>query len=263
VVGVLRVDQGWGSAQLSAAYHRIASSGSVVGNLNPANGGGFTVNPLVPTVAGGYGAVSGNAWAVQGGVKVNLPMISAGDYVYLQAAYSKGNLSYVNSGFPSTWTGAAYNIFGTSFASYDAVTGPSGQLKLTPAWSALISYEHYWAPTIRQGLFAGAEHVDYGGSIRTAAGFAAGAACPTCAGSVTFANGSVYNPYSPFYNGGTTYNIGTNLIWSPVKDLDIGVEVFYYRNQMAHSEYDINSGTGKITKEDDAWYTRLRVSRDF
>jgi len=263
VVGVLRVDQGWGSAQLSAAYHRINSSGSTVGNLNPANGGGFVFNPLVPTVSGGYGTVTGNAWAVQAGVKINLPMIAAGDYVYLQAAYSKGNLSYVNTGYPSSWTGTAYTAWGTTMASYDAVVGPAGNIRLTPAWSALISYEHYWTPTIRQGIFGGAEHLDYGGNIRTAAGFAAGAACPTCLGSVTFANGSVYNPYSNQYVGGTTYNVGTNVIWSPVKDLDIGVEVFYYRNQMAHSVYDTNTGVGKIVKEGDAWVSRLRVQRDF
>ena len=262
VVGVLRVDQGWGSAQLSAAYHRIESSGSSIANLNPAIGGGYVTNPLVSSVAGGYGTVTGNAWAIQGGVSVNLPMIAAGDTLYLQAAYSKGNLSYANSGFPGYYSGLANSIGGTTFSTYDAVVGPTGSLKLTPAYSALISYVHYWTPTIRSGLFGGFEHISYDGGIRAAAGFAAGAACPACLGTVAI-NGAPYNPYSPYYVGGTQYNVGANAIWSPVKDLDIGVDVFYYRNQMAHSQYDVNSGTGKLIKEDDAWYYRLRVNRDF
>src|SRR6202035_2741760 len=58
VVGVLRVDQGWGSAQLSGAYHRISTVGATVVNLTPNNTStGFVVNPLVPTVPGGFGAV--------------------------------------------------------------------------------------------------------------------------------------------------------------------------------------------------------------
>jgi hypothetical protein len=43
----------------------------------------------------------------------------------------------------------------------------------------------------------------------------------------------------------------------------MGVEVFYLRNQMAYAQYDVNLGTGRLTKEDDSWRLRLRVQRDF
>jgi hypothetical protein len=262
VVGVLRVDQGWGSAQVSGLYHRIATSGSTVVNLTPTLTGGFVQNPVVPTVPGGYGAVDGNGWAVQGGVKINLPMIAAGDTLYLQAAYSKGNISAVDSGFPSQYQGQAFNSQGTSFETYDAVVGPSGHLTLTPAYSGLVALTHYWTPTLRSSLVVGAVHVNYSGSIRTAAGFAQGVACPTCIGSVAI-GGSTYNPFNPNYNGGTEYTAAGNIIWSPVKDLDIGVEVVYYRVQMQHSEFDINQGVGKIVSSGQGWDYRLRVSRDF
>jgi hypothetical protein len=262
VVGVLRVDQGWGSAQLSGAYHRISTNGSTVVNLTPTPTGGTVVNPVVPTVAGGYGQVSGNGWAIQGGVRINLPYFAADDHLYLQAAYSKGNISYANSDFPSSWTGLANSIGGTTFATYDAVVGPTGHLTLTPAYTVMASYLHYWTPTIRQGIFGGLQHVSYSGSIRTAAGFAQGAACPTCVGSIAI-NGTFYSPFNPNYVGGTQYNLGSNLIWSPIRDLDIGVEVMYVRNQMAHKEFDVNRGNGFLIKEDDEWYGRLRVSRDF
>jgi hypothetical protein len=126
VVGVLRVDQGWGTAQFSGAYHRISSSGSTVVALTPAIGGGFVSNPVVGAgVAGGYGSVTGDAWAIQGATKLNLSAISPGDALYLQAAYSRGDLSYVNSGYTS------------------------------------IAFVHYWTPSVRMGLFAGAQHVGY------------------------------------------------------------------------------------------------------
>jgi Porin subfamily len=272
IVGVLRVDQGWGSAQLSGAYHRISTSGSTVTNLQgqQINGvltGGTVLNTVVPSVAGGFGQVDGNAWAIQGGVKINLPMIAAGDTLYLQAAYSRGNLSYVNSGFPSTFQGLANGIGGTTFATYDAVVGPFGHLTLTPAYSAVIAFTHYWTPTLRSSLVLGGEHVSYSNSIRNAAGVAQGTACPTCIGTVRFtAPGggvSFYNPFNPNYVGGTQYNASGNLIWSPIKDLDIGVEVVYYRNQMSHSQYDVNAGNGKTISNDQAWDWRLRISRDF
>ncbi|SDR54815.1 Porin subfamily protein [Rhizobiales bacterium GAS191] len=133
IVGVLNVTQAWGSAQVSGAYHRISSGGSTVNNLNATNGGGLVVNPLVPTVSGGYGAVGGNGFGIQGALKLNLPMIAAGDTIAVQAAYSKGAISYVDSDFPPHFNGIENNVGGTTSSTYDAVVGPSGHLQLTPA----------------------------------------------------------------------------------------------------------------------------------
>jgi hypothetical protein len=264
IVGALRVDEGWGTVQFSGAYHRISSSGSTVVALTPAVGGGFVTNPLVGTgVAGSYGTVAANAWAIQEGAKLNLTAISPGDAIYVQAAYARGDLSYVNSGYTSTFTGTANTIGATTFATYDAVVGPTGRLSLTRAYSALFAFVHYWTPSVRTGLFAGAEHVGYSGPIRAAAAVAGGAACPTCLGSIALGNGAFYNPYSPFYAGGTQFNAGANLVWSPVIGLDMGFELFYLRNQMAYAQYNVNTGTGRVTKEDDSWRFRLRLQRDF
>jgi Porin subfamily len=255
---------------LSAAFHRISTIGATVVNFTPTNAAipGVVVNPQVPTVSGGYGAKSGNGWAVQGGVKINLPMLAAGDTLYLQAAYSKGEIGYVDSGFPGSFSAGGFVATFDSMPAYDAVITPSGKLRLTPAWSAMASLEHYWTPTIRQGLFGGAAHYGYGSTMRSAAGFAAGVNCPTCLGTVLVATGpgaavTPYNPFSTQYNGGTQYNIGSNLIWSPVKDLDIGVEVYYARDQFQHKEWDTNRGNGFTIKSADVWLSRLRVSRDF
>jgi len=268
IVGVLRLDQGWGSAQLSGAYHRLSTTGATVVSLTPTNTVpvGFVVNPLVPTVSGGYGTNTGNGWAVQGGVKINTPMIGAGDYFYLEAAYAKGAGAYTNSGFPGGYSAGAWaGAFGSD-PIYDGVVGPSGHMTLTRTWSALGSYEHYWTPTIRQAVFGSVARWSYASSITTAAGFAAGAACPTCFGTVVVGMPGGPTPYNPFsiqYNGATEYLAGTNVFWSPVKGLDIGVEVIYARDKFQHKEWDVNRGTGHTISDNDAWYGKFRISRDF
>src|SRR5262249_2521628 len=154
IVGVLRVDQAWGSAQLSGAYHRISTVGATINNLNLNNTlTGFVVNPIVGTVAGGYGAVTGNGWAIQGGVKLNVPYVAAGDYAYLEAAYSKGAGSYTNGGgFPGAASAGAISSSFDNLFQYDGVVGPGGNLRLTPQWTVLGTYTHYWTPTIRQSI---------------------------------------------------------------------------------------------------------------
>jgi hypothetical protein len=89
VVANLRVDQGWGSAQVMGALHNVR-----------------------PAVAANDGALG---WAIGGGVIFNLPMINSGTTVAFQANYADGALAYL--GAPSTvTTGAA----GTTTALYDA-----------------------------------------------------------------------------------------------------------------------------------------------
>ena len=68
-VGVLAVEQAWGSAQLSGVLHDDFPSDSTVGEKM------------------GY--------AVQGGVKINLPALGAADQLALQVAYAKGALGYL------------------------------------------------------------------------------------------------------------------------------------------------------------------------
>jgi hypothetical protein len=264
VVGQLHMMQDWGEAQLSAAYHHISTTGATVINLTPTSGvdPGFVQNPPVSTVPGGFGRRTDEGWAVQGGVKVNLPMIAAGDHLYLEAAYSKGEISYVNSDYPGSYSAGGYPSTFENLLAYDAVVGPTGRMRLTPAWSALASLQHYWTPSIRQAFFGSVANISYGGSIRTAAGFAAGAACPTCFGTVSVATPGGPTPYNPFstqYDGGKIYYLGSNVIWTPWKNLDIGVEVSYARDELAHRQWDLNRGNGLLLKNADLWLVQMRV----
>ena len=258
VVGALRVDQGWGSAQLSAAWHRVGMQGSFINStvVGAANSG-------AGTVAGGFGGVNANGWAVQGGVKINLPMIAPGDDIWFQAAYAKGGSTFTNSGYPGQGSGGAFNYGASTLEGYDGVINANGKLHLTESWSVLADYLHYWTPTIRQAIFGSYWRESFGSAIRNQAGFAEGAACPTCIGTTTLASGANFNPFSPFYMDGAQWQVGSNITWSPVKNLDIGVEVIYVRNADERRHYDANRGYPFLTSGDSQWLSRLKISRAF
>ena len=253
-VGVLRVDQGWGSAQLSGASHQVTTVGF---SHTTALGG------LQTSVPGGYGNVNDWGYAVQGGVKINLPMIAPGDNLYAQVAYSKGNLSYVNSGYPSTFQGSANSIGGTTFNTYDAVTGPYGNLVLTPAYSGVLALTHYWVPTLRSSLVLGAEHIQVLGCDPHRRRLRRWRCLPRLRGDGRERLGRSLQPLLALLQWRHPVPGVGNLIWSPVKDLDIGIELIYLRNQMQHTEYDLNKGNGATIKSDDVFSGRIRVSRDF
>ena len=83
LVGVLRYDQAWGSAQLSAAYHEIqAESG-----------------PFAGTGGQGFSGQDADGFAVQGGVRLKLPMLAAGDDLWLEGAYQNGAYLYQDSAY--------------------------------------------------------------------------------------------------------------------------------------------------------------------
>jgi hypothetical protein len=258
VVGALRVDQGWGSAQVSAAYHRVDMQGSFINSTVIGAG-----SSGAGTVPGGFGGKESNGWAVQGGVKINLPMIAPGDDFWVQAAYAKGGSTFTNSGYPGQGSGGAFNYGASTLEGYDGVITATGKLHLTDSWSVLADFLHYWTPTIRQAFFGSYWKESFGQSVRNQAGFAMGAACPTCIGTTTLATGANFNPFSPFYMDGAQWQLGSNVTWSPVKNLDIGVEVIYVRNNDERRHYDANRGYPFLASGDSQWLSRLKISRAF
>ena len=255
VVGALRVDQAWGSAQLSGAWHHVSTQGSVT-NIPGGAPGANSVN-------GGFGALTAEGYAVQGGVKINLPMISPGDDVWFEGGYSHGAVTYTNGGYPGQGSGGANQYGASTLEVYDGTVNAFGKLKLTNSWSVMTDYLHYWTPTIRQAFFGSYYKESFGRTIRNQAGFAEGAACLTCVGSVATASGAFFNPFSPFYTDGAQWQLGTNVTWSPVKNLDIGVEVIYVANDDAHRHFDPNRGYPFLANGDAAWLSRLKISRSF
>ena len=113
VVANLRVDQGWGSAQIMGALHEVRKMGS------------------------GRRAKEEMGWGIGAGVQVNLPMLAEGDNFGIQTAYSEGYLAahgpYMSSPGP------------LAEARYSAARN---KLDLAQAWSAVAGFQHFWTPQI-------------------------------------------------------------------------------------------------------------------
>lgn len=235
VVASLRVDQGWGSAQLSGALTQR--------NINvvlPA-GGAFPAGLNTNKDELGF--------AIQAGVKINLPMLAAGDHLFLQAAYADGALGYLGWGgqFGSgrQLSATAANQFGIADYGVNAI----GNTTSATGWSVVAALRHFWTPQLRSELFASYSELDLGYILanQVVADVAA-------------------RPLDP-----KELILGGNLIWSPVSGLDIGVEVLYTRTELKQAVLQSNNagnrlplaGGGRLVKSDDAIAGRLRIQRDF
>lgn len=204
VVGNLKYDGEWGSAQLAGALHRLGS-GTVHG-------------PYGQRVDTAYG------WAVQGGVNIKLPALAAGDVLWLQAAYADGALGYL--GVTDVEAGNFYAL-----ATDGAIV--NGDIKTTRGWNATAAFLHYWAPSVRQSFWGSYTDVSYKNAAK--------------ADYVELRNFDVWT-------------VGSNLIWSPVSDFDIGVEVLYSKaEKKAYAGEVFQRGF----KSEDQIQARLRLQRDF
>lgn len=177
-------------------------------------------------------------FAVHGGVKFNLEMLAPGDELWIEAAYADGAIGYLGAGNYSLAQG------GIVLPMTDAFIDADGRIKKTKGWSAAVDFLHYWTPTIRQNLFASYMKLETGH------------------GGYTTYNDS-FGDYNIGFVDGQEWRVGTNLIWSPVQNFDIGVEVLYTRVDPKGRVLSENNGYLKTISADDSWQGRLRVQREF
>jgi hypothetical protein len=227
LVAALRVDQGWGSAQLSAALTQRSVNNATLGVRNQDEWG----------------------WAVQGGVKINLPMLAAGDFLILQAAYADGALGYLGWGGQFGSGRIASATAANQLLVADVSVNALGSVKNATGWSIFGMLRHFWAPTLRSELAASYSELQLGYTLANQA-----------------VAGVVARPLDP-----KELIVSGNLIWTPVSGLDIGVEVLYTRTDLRQSVLAVNNAGarpaiaagGSLVKGDDAWAGRFRIQRDF
>jgi hypothetical protein len=200
LVGNLRVDQGWGSAMLSGAVLQ-----------NTAN----FATPAINAVTNGLGPLmTKTGWAVGFGLKINLPMLARGDSIHAWVGYSNGALDYVggganvneNSAVTSNYLGGYLRgdrnmtIFCTGGA---GVCNPNSET--TKAFNVAGLFTHYWTPSLRSNFIASYIRITPGTQTQN----------------------------TDWTNGGlsqvTVWDLKHNLIWSPVRNFDIGLELSYAR----------------------------------
>jgi hypothetical protein len=195
IVGNLRVDQAWGSAQVSAALHEVSA-------------GYFGGSELAGSPSDEWG------FAVSGGIKINTPMIGAGDYFQAQVIYAEGATRYAvfgRGGFAQNgWEGATVGYGFIEDAVFTVPAGATaGSIELTTAWSVFASFEHNWSPNWKTSVYGSYIDVSHN----------APATAAICASGGAYAAGC--NP------DWSSYIIGSRTEWAPVRGLTVGLDLTY------------------------------------
>jgi hypothetical protein len=208
IVANLRIDQAWGSAQLMGALHQVNAS-----YYSPAAGG----------------EQSGHAddkigFAIGAGLKLNAPMIGAGDYLQLEVDYTKGASRYSNN-TAATFDMSKYDgtTFGWGFET-DAVVGgtvaggTASSLELTSTWALNAAYTHNWTPALKSTLWGSYREVNYGtaGNAMLCSGLGLGAGS---------GNGAAATPGCDM--DWSAWGLGLRTEWKATKNLALGLEVLY------------------------------------
>lgn len=240
IVGNLRVDQAWGSAQVMAAAHQVRGAyyTTFEGSGRPEDKWGF---------------------AVGGALSINLPW-AAGDRFIVQAMYGQGANYYMYTDFANE--AAIYN--GTSLfegLNYDAVYGAAGSsLELTKTFGLYAGVEHYWTPKLRSSVYGSYMAMDYNDN-------ATALICVT--GHYVNAAGTAASGCNPDWS---MFQVGTRTVWTPVANFEIGVELLYSKFQSEHGDdvYRVNAasapkpaGNYKMEDSQDVFSGFVRVQRNF
>jgi Porin subfamily len=243
VVGNLRVDQGWGSAQVAGALHQVRAGAygnntlALIPNVGPAE---FT------------GQAPADRWgfALMGGAMANVPS-GTGDKLWANIVYAQGAVAYTGlSQFGSFGTFSRFNggsvgaawaldgVFANTVGNGAAGLNGSG-IQLTKAWSVGAAFEHHWNPTVRSSVFGVVTSVSYPGDLTTGA---KAIFCSSPVGPVRNAAGvapSFGAPVAGCNPDFMVWGVGTRTVWNPVKNLDLGAEIMY-------SRLDQNMGAGVL-----------------
>jgi len=255
IVGNVRLDQSWGFAAVHGMvgnnsvqknwvnYTYVApalnSSGSetVAGYAYVAPFSTFGAPANSSTLASGVTTKTG--WAVGATVNLKLPMIGAGDQLWVTANYtdgqlgallSSGGLSSVNSAANKRMLGGMVrqdsNLMVTSSTTFDSVK----------AWNVAAAFTHYWNAQWRSNFSAGYVEVNPPKVVDGSAG-------------IQWGKGQLQ-----VYTG--------SLVYSPVRNLDIGLETQYAA--LTNKVQNWSTGAPELAGlKPSNWTTKLRVERSF
>ena len=207
----------------------------VMGALHQLRDFGYAGAVNVPTAKAG----DKMGWAVGAGLRLNLDTIARGDVLWLQAVYADGALDYAfgtanQGGDRQTISGAA-NLAATNSLNTQLRDAAviAGAIQTTKAWSLAAGFRHFWTPALRSSVFGAYTNIDQ--PVRS----------------------SLFDV--------KYWNVGVNTIWSPVRNLDLGVEVIYH-NETARQQNGLPaviSPSNTFKGQDGIWTATIRVQRNF
>ncbi len=260
IVGALHVKQGWGEAQVSGVIHNVnVTADGFDGGSGVAGGAvcGITGTAVCDGMQNKVG------WAIDAGVKVNLPSFGAGDDLIVSGAYSQSAMLYsgINDGMWSE--NGQVNGNGQPMEGADAFFNPvTNQWSSPRAWSVLALLEHHFTPQF---------YVDLEGSVLGLNWSNMGGGCnislPSCLLSQAAAG-----PMSPH---AISWIVGADLGWNPVTNLNFDLELMYQGTTQAAPSgflgtvYNLGGATGAVfvpgawKGNSDGFAGRLRITRYF
>ncbi len=249
IVGNVRLDQPWGAIQLSAAAHQVRSTLY------------YSTALSVPATTYAFPQRTSNSYgfAVQGGLQINADSISAGDKLWLQAAYEKGAFGYIAGNNLSNAYGAVnqnrymgsgitsmdYSVGWNPQINSDCVFTGAGSCEQQWGWAFVGAYKHYWIPTLSSAVFGSYEETHYSANALAGLGGAVGV------------------------SNLKELRVGTNLIWSPLRGFDIGTEFMYIHLDqtrpvgLASDQVLTAAGLPAFKSNTNTYEGRVRVQRAF
>ena len=275
IVLALRMDQGWGAVQVMGSMVQNGAQ-TTFAKTDPSSNlttlQASQANATTPTaITNGSSnfSMTATGWALGAGLKLNLPQIGAGDSLYLTGAYGVGDLDHVlgnnTSGSPSNM-GREFGGFlrqdrnlyvapsanaGRSAAcsSLGTVDKSCFQTDQTKAWSFAGWYTHNWSSTLRSVFLGSYANITPPDQVRN----------------------------TDWTLGGLSEarltKLATQLVYSPTKDLDMGIEVAYLSLRQSLAATSVaNGGTGVATAvpatwnvgaSSNVWQSRMRIQRTF
>jgi hypothetical protein len=266
IVGNLRVDQAWGSAQIMGALHAVGSRYAFANFDNDCNTAGNN------TVECGHNGDKWG-WAVGAGMTLKMPW-DAKDTLSGQIAFAEGASRYVaftygNRGLHKqdiaigSFTDAVFGGVGLN-------GGGSSDLQLTKTWGGTLAFEHYWTPSLRTAWVAGYLEVEYNDAAKTLIANLG----QRCVASGLTLQGINNNPRNcdPDWS---MWRLASRTMWNPVANLDVGVEIAYTKINTASeggaATITASNASGLQTPtnhtyflgDQDYWTATFRVQRSF
>ena len=247
VVANLRVDQGWGSAQIMGGIHD--ASGQYYGATAGA--------------VAGSGPSQATGWALGVGAKVNLPMLGQGDYISSQFNYTVGDSGYANNNSNTAYgmyNGGAGGSYGYGW-NVDGVYAAGGSVELTTVWGVNAGLEHYWTPHWQTSLYGAYLKYNFDTTANTTLCAMQGAAGVISA-TLTVAAGC--------NNDFSYWDVGTRTQFNIDSQTYIGVDVIYTKLNTASGGFTgtiAGSGTQptvpRTISDQSAWIAEFRMHRNF
>jgi len=212
VAGNIRVDQQWGSAQISGALHNASA-----GYYTTSPGGGI---PGGLTVSGHPGDTWG--WAVQGALRLT-NFLMPKDTIEGSIGYSSAATGYTTGVGGVQLYGSGNSVAVASAPDTLFTTG--GSQEAINAWHIDGAYEHVWNPQWATSVFAEYVGINYSSGAKNIV--SAG-----CAAGTLFAAGSVVTNCNPDWS---MYQVSTRTRWNPRPELEIGLDLIWLHTNTAFS----------------------------